>query len=130
MLNAAMVLMILAGLFGLPAVICSGACSGLGYMAEADKSSPGGQAIVDFFLYLSLAASIGSIIVGALVKKLKKALSGILCFGFALCFAFLLFQGNFFGLVSSFLLVISGIMIFVAPAEQFTGVSKVKVVTE
>ena len=61
------------------------------------------------------------------LKKLKKAMSGTACFFFALAFCALMLQGNMLGLVSALMLVISGIMIFVAPAEQFHNVTKVKV---
>jgi hypothetical protein len=127
MLNAAMVFMILAGLFGLPAVMCSGLCSGMGVATGANVQAPEGQAVMDFLMYLSIGASLGSIIMGAMVKKLKKAMSGTACFVFALAFCALMLQGNMLGLVSALMLVISGIMIFVAPAEQFHNVTKVKV---
>ena len=119
MLNAAMVLMILAGIFGLPAVLCSGLCSGIGQMTGADVEVPEGQAIMDFLMYLSIGASLGSIIVGAMVKKLKKATSGIAALIFAVCFALLLVQANMLGLLSSALLLVAAIMIFVAPSDQF-----------
>jgi hypothetical protein len=128
MLNVAMVLMILAGIFGLPAAMCSGLCSGMGNMAGADVSAPEGQAIMDFLMYLAIGASLGSIIVGAMVKKLKKAISGIAALIFAVCFALLLIQANMLGLVSSLMLLVAAIMIFVAPAEQFSNVQKVKTV--
>lgn len=127
MLNAAMVLMILAGIFGLPAVMCSGLCSGMGTMTGADVGAPEGQAIMDFLMYLSIGASLGSIIMGAMVKKLKKVVSGVACLIFAGCFALLLIQGNALGLVSSVMLLVAGIMVFVAPAEQFQNVQKVQV---
>lgn len=126
MLNAAMVLMILGGIFGLPAVMCSGLCSGVGYMTGADKSAPEGQALIDFLLYSSIAASVGSIIFGALVKKLKKVVSGSASLTFAGLFGLLLIQGNMLGMLSSLMLLAAGIMIFVAPAEQFADVTKVR----
>ncbi len=126
MLNAAMVLMILAGIMGLPAVMCSGFCSGIGHVTGADQGAPEGQAIMNALLYLSLAASLGSIIIGAMVKKIKKVTSGIACLAFAFIFALLLIQGNMFGLVSALMLIVAGIMIFVAPAEQFQNITKVK----
>ncbi len=130
MLNFAMVLMILAGVFGLPAVFCSGACSGMGHVAEEAakaQGESGSAAIFHLFFYLAIVASIGSIVMGALVKRLKKGLSGALCFIFCAIFVALLLQLNFWGLPSAFMLLISGIMIFVAPAEQFKDVTKVKV---
>lgn len=120
MLRAAMVLMILAGFFGLPSVMCSGCWSEIGRATGVAQFDKEGQALVDFLYYLSIIASIGSIITGALVARLKKLISGLLCFIFAICFALLLIQGNFFGLFSSILLIISGVMIFVAPSEQFS----------
>lgn len=127
MLNAAMVLMILAGIFGLPAVVCSGACSGMGYATGAHKAAAQGQAIIDFLYYASLAASLGSIVVGAMVKKLQKMLSGILSLVFAAIFGSLLIQGNMLGLASAVMLLIAGVMIFVAPADQFKNVTKVQI---
>ncbi len=127
MLNAAMVFMILAGLFGMPAVMCSSMCSGIGVATGADVGAPEGQAIMDFLMYLSIGASLGSIIIGAMVKKLKKAISSISCLLFSLCFAALLLQGNMLGMVSALMLVIAAIMIFVAPADQFHNVTAVKV---
>ncbi len=121
MLRAAMVFMILAGIFGLPAVMCSGCWSEIGRATGVDQIEKEGQALVDFLYSLSIIASIGSIITGALVARLKKFISGLLCFIFAICFALLLIQGNFFGLLSSLLLIISGVMIFVAPSEQFSA---------
>lgn len=127
MLNAAMVFMILAGLFGLPAVMCSSMCSGIGVATGADVGAPEGQAIMDFLMYLSIGASLGSIIIGAMVKKLKKVFSGITCLLFSLCFASLIMQGNMLGLVSSLMLLVAAIMIFVAPVDQFHNVTTVKV---
>ena len=126
MLNAAMVFMILAGLFGLPAVMCSGLCSGMGVATGANVQAPEGQAVMDFLMYLAIGASLGSIIVGAMVKKLKKATSGIAALIFAACFALLLIQANMLGLLSSVMLLVAAIMIFVAPAEQFSNIQKVK----
>jgi|LQYC01.1.fsa_nt_gi hypothetical protein len=121
MLRAAMVFMIVAGIFGLPAVMCSGCMSECGRGMGMDKLDHEGQSLIDFLYMVSLIASFGSIIMGALVTKLKKITSGSACFIFAICFAFLLVQGNFFGLFSSILLVIAGVMIFVAPSEQFVS---------
>ena len=128
MLNMAMVLMILAGIFGLPAVMCSGFCSGIGRMTGANMQAPQGQAIMDFLMYLSIGASLGSIIVGAMVKKLKKSTSGIAALIFAACFALLLIQANMLGLVSSLMLLVAAVMIFVAPEDQFIDVQKVKTI--
>ena len=127
MLNFAMVLMILAGIFGLPAVMCSGICSAMetSAIAETGRTDSG---IMQFFLYLAAGASLGSIIVGAMVKKLRKVVSGTAALIFALCFASLLFQLNVLGGLSSAMLVVAAIMIFVAPAEQFSNIQKVKTV--
>lgn len=129
MLNAAMVLMILAGLLGLPAVACSGFCSGIGHAAGAaqDPNASGGQAIMDFLLYAAGAAAIGSIVIGAMVKHVKKATAAISAFLFAGIFALLLIQLNFLGLFSSIMLVIAGVMICVAPAAQFRDQVNVRV---
>lgn len=122
MLNAAMVLMILAGIFGLPAVMCSGFCSSMGMVSGANVDAPEGQAIMNFLMYLSIAASLGSIIVGAMVKKLKKRTSGVAALIFSGCFAILLLQANMLGLVSALMLLVAAIMIFVAPSDQFKNV--------
>lgn len=126
MLNAAMVLMILAGIFGLPAAMCSGVCSGIGVATGANLQNPDGQAAMDFFMYLAMGASFGSIIMGAMVKMLKKAISGIFSLIFACSYVFLIVQGNMLGLASSVMLLIAAIMIFIAPAEQFRNVTKVQ----
>jgi hypothetical protein len=79
MLNAAMVLMILAGIFGLPAVACSTACAGLGQMAGAARNpnAAAGHAIMETLVWLAVIASIDSIIVGTLVRRLGKTVAGI-----------------------------------------------------
>ncbi len=120
MLRAAMVFMILAGIFGLPAVMCSGCWSEMGKGMGMDRTYREGQKLVEFLYYLSLFSSIGSIVIGALVTKFKKLVSGTACFIFAISFGLLLIQGNFLGLLSSLLLVIAGVMIFVAPSDQFS----------
>lgn len=128
MLNAAMVLMILAGIFGLPAAACSTACAGIGQMAGAgqDPNAAGGQAIMETLKWLAIIASIGSIIVGALVRRLGKAVSGVASLLFALLFALLLIQANAVGLPSTLMLLVAAIMIFVAPEEQFRRVTRVE----
>lgn len=129
MLNAAMVLMILAGVFGLPAVLCSATCAGLGAAAgmDSDPDAAAGQSIMEVLMVLSLVASIGSIIIGALVRRLGKMKSGVAALVFAGIFATLLIQANVLGILSSLMLIVAAIMIFVAPADQFTGIQKVKI---
>ena len=84
-------------------------------------------------LLSSVVAAVGilqdnvAVIIGAMVKKLKKAISSISCLLFSLCFVALLLQGNMLGMVSALMLVIAAIMIFVAPADQFHNVTAVKV---
>jgi len=128
MLNFAMVMMILAGIFGLPAAACSGACAGIGAAAGAssDPNAAGGQAIMEGFMWLSLLAAFGSIIVGALIKKLGKMVSGIAALLFCGIFGVLILQMNIFGILSSLMLLIAAIMIFVAPAEQYRNVQKIE----
>jgi uncharacterized membrane protein YoaK (UPF0700 family) len=123
-----MVLMILAGIFGLPAAACSTACAAMGQMAGAaqDPNAAGGQAIMETLKWLAIIASIGSIIVGALVRRLGKTVSGASALLFALLFALLLVQANLAGLPSSLLLLVAAIMIFVAPEEQFRRVTRVE----
>lgn len=129
MLNAAKVLMILAGIFGLPAALCSSACAGLGAAAGAgnDPMASDGQKIFETLMWLSYLASFGSIIVGALVKKFGKAISGISALLFGGIFVTLLIQGNLGGLVSALMLLIAAIMIFVAPGAQYRDVQKVEI---
>lgn len=128
MLNAAMVLMILAGVLGLPAAMCSAACSGMGNMAGAghDPNAAAGQRIVDILKWLSIIASIGSIIVGALVRRLGKKASGSAALAFAVIFGLLMIQANLFGIPSSIMLLVAAIMIFVAPEQQFRQVTRVE----
>lgn len=129
MLNAAMVLMILAGVVGLPAALCSATCAGFTSAAgmRSDPNAADAQTYLDVLMGLSLVASIGSIIVGALVRRLGKIPSGVAALVFASIFAFLLIQANALGLPSSLMLLLAAIMIFVAPADQFTGIKKVKI---
>jgi len=121
MLRAAMVIMILAGIFGLPAAACSTACAGIGAAAGAhnDPNAAGGQAIMETLMWLAVIASIGSIIVGALVRQFGKLVSGGAAVVFALLFIGLMLQANLLGLVPALMLIVAAIMIFVAPAEQF-----------
>jgi hypothetical protein len=128
MLNAAMVLMILAGVLGLPAAACSAACAGVGQMAGAGQNPnmAGGQAIIEALKWLSIIASLGSIIVGALVKRLGKMASAGSALVFALVFALLLIQANAAGLPSSLMLLVAAIMIFVTPEQQFRSVTRVE----
>jgi hypothetical protein len=128
MLNAAMVLMILAGILGLPAAGCSGACAGIGSATGAGQN-PGaaaGQHLMENLMYLSLIASAGSIVVGVLVKRLGKTVSGVAALVLAGMFAALLIQANLFGLPSAALLVLAAIMIFIAPRERFRDVQRVE----
>lgn len=128
MLNGAMVLMILAGVFGLPAAACSAACAGIGQMAGAaqDPGAAGGQAIMEVFSWLSIIASLGSIIVGALVKRIGKGVSGGAALLFALIFFALVLQLNMAGLPSALLLLVAAVMIFVTPEQQFRNVTRVE----
>ncbi len=121
MLSFARVLVILAGIFGLPAVGCSAACSGLGYAAGAhqDPQAREGQAIMNFILYIAIAASIGSILVGAKAPRWGRTASGILSLVFAAIFCVPLIQLNFLGLGSALMLLVGAIMFFVAPVEQY-----------
>ena len=127
MLNAAMVLMIIAGIFGLPAVACSAACAGIGSMAASqDANAASGAAILESLKTLAIIASLGSIIMGALIKKAGKIVSGVSALVFAVIFLLLLFQANFLGILPSIMLVIAAVMIFVAPEQQFRNVTRVE----
>jgi hypothetical protein len=126
MLNAAMVLMILAGIFGLPAVACSAACAALGTVSGADQSAAEGQAIMEALKTAGMIASAGSILVGALVKRLGRAVSGVAALLFALIFGALILQANVLGLVSSGMLLVAAVMIFVTPEQQFRSVTRVE----
>jgi len=130
MLSVAMVLMILAGIFGLPAAVCSSACAGLGAAAGAhkDPNAAGGQAIMESLMWLAILASIGSIIVGACVRKMGKAPAGVSALLFAGLFLLLLVQLNPFGVPSALMLIVAAVMIFVAPRPDYTGISKVEIV--
>ena len=124
MLNFAMVMMILAGILGLPATACSGACAGMGAATGVhnNPNAAGGQAIMEGLMWLAVIASIGSIIVGALIKKLGKVVSGIAALLFSGIFVLLLVQMNIFGILSSLMLLIAAVTIFVAPQDQFRKV--------
>ena len=124
MLNFARVLMILAGVFGLPAVACSGACSAVLHDTQA---SSGGKTFYDVLLLASLVASVGAIFVGAKAATFGKAKAGLSCLLFAAVYLSLLLQLNMLGLGSAFLLLLAAIMVFVSPDEQFRGVVKVEV---
>lgn len=131
MLNAAMVLMILAGIFGFPAVMCSAVCAGASAdLAEAAGEKNPAQGALNLLAWGSIVASAGSIVVGVKVKRLRRATSVISCFLFAGLFALLLLQLNWLGLGSAILLVIAGVMIAVAPANQFRDVIRVETVAQ
>lgn len=125
MLNFAIVIMIVAGLFGLPAAVCSGVCAGVTSAAPVDPQYGTGASVVkgytQTFMWISVIASFGSIIAGALTKKLGKVVSGTCALIFSALFASLLLQMNAFGMLSSIMLLIAGVMIFVAPTDQFSG---------
>lgn len=132
MLNVAMVLMILAGICGLPAAACSTACAGLMAGVASDPHTKSGDAagLVAFggvFMGLAVIASIGSIVTGALVRKIGKIPAGITALVLALIFAALLLQANPLGIPSALMLVVAAIMIFVAPRPEYTGISKVEI---
>lgn len=124
MLNAAMVFMILAGILGLPAVACSGFVSAVGTDQAVGKEV---STMYGWLLNLSLLASFGSIAAGLMVRRLGRTKACIASFGFAAIFALLLLQMNFFGLFSSAMLVVAGVMILVAPEEQFRRVTRIEV---
>lgn len=129
MLKVAMVLTILAGIFGLPAALCSTACAGFGAAAGAhkDPNAAGGQVLMEGLMWLAVVASVGSIIVGALVPKIGKIPAGILTLLFAGLFLLLLIQLNPFGVPSALMLLIAAVMIFVAPRPEYTGIAKVEI---
>jgi hypothetical protein len=120
--------MILAGVLGLPAVACSTACASLGQMAGAarDPNAAAGQTIMETLMWLAGIASLGSIIIGALVRRLGKQVSGAAALIFGAIFAALVIQANFFGLFSALMLLVAAIMIYVAPEEQFRSVTRVE----
>lgn len=139
MLNFAMVLMILAGIFGLPAAacstVCAGACAGMATVAANDPnardSDKGGAAALaaygGVFMALAAIASIGSIVIGALVRKIGKVPAAISALAFALLFVLQLLMANPLGIPSAIMLLVAAVMIFVAPQPEYTGVSKVEV---
>jgi hypothetical protein len=120
--------MILAGIFGLPAAACSGACAGMGSAmgAHNDPSAAGGQQIMETLMWLAIIASIGSIIIGALIKRVGKAVGGVSALLFCGMFSALLLQANLIAIVPAGMLLVAAIMILVAPAEQFRNVVRVE----
>ena len=119
MINAARVLAILAGCLGMPAVACSGCWSELG---DAYARDTGDQSIASLYSLLetaALLASLGAIAVGSGLRRFGKTTSGAALLAFSGIFAFLVVQMNFFGLVSSLMLLVAAVMVFVAPAEEF-----------
>jgi hypothetical protein len=122
MLNAAMVMMILAGLFGLPAVLCSAVWAGIAASDGSGEPAP----LMSAMLTVSLVASVGSIVVGALVKRLGKVKSGVAAIVLALMFGSLVLGLNPLGWLSGTLLFIAAVMIFVAPQEQFRNTVRVE----
>jgi hypothetical protein len=127
MLNAAMVFMILGGILGLPAVLCSAACTGFtGAATKGMADAQAGQTVMEVITALGWIACAGSIILGALVKQAGKIVSGVGALCFAIFFAILLVQGNPLGILSTLLLLVAAIMIFVAPENQFRGVVRVE----
>jgi len=122
MLNAAMVLMILAGLFGLPAVLCSAAWLGVASSDGSGQPAP----LLSTMLTISMLASIGSIVVGSLVKRLGKIKSGVSAIVLAVMFGALVLGMNPLGWLSGTLLFIAAVMIFVAPQEQFRNTIRVE----
>ncbi|MBZ5621001.1 MAG: hypothetical protein LAQ69_20080 [Acidobacteriia bacterium] len=128
MLNGAMVLMILAGIFGLPAAACSSACAGLGHSlgAQNDPNAAAGQAIMETLKWLAILASFGSIIVGALVKRVGKTVGGVASLLFCGMFAALLIQANLMAILPALMLLVAAIMIWVAPEEQFRNIVRVE----
>ncbi len=123
MLNAAMVLMILAGLFGLPAVLCSAAWLGVASTDGSGEPAP----LLEAMFTVSLIASLGSIIVGALVKRLGKFKSMVAAIVFGIMFGLLVLGMNPLGWLPGTLLFIAAVMIFVAPEEQFRNTVRVEV---
>jgi hypothetical protein len=127
MLNAAMVLIIIAGIFRLPAAACSAACAGIGsFTASQNSDAAAGAAILAGLKTLAIIASLGSILAGALIKQFGKIVSGIAALLFALVFALLIIQANLLGIIPSIILLIAAVMIFVAPEQQFRNVTRVE----
>ena len=124
MLSAARVLMILAGILGLPSVACSAVCSSV---LNASQAEQGGKDAYTILLYVSALASVGAVVVGATARRLGKVKSGVLCLVFACCYAGLVLQLNVLGVTSAVLLLIAAVMTFVASEQQFRDVMKVEV---
>ena len=127
MLSFARVLMILAGVFGLPALACSAFCSTVETAVRLDQPQEDLPPLMTALFWVAFVASIGSIAVGAKAHRLGKTRSGLLCLLFAAVYTSLLLQANFLGLVSAGMLLVAAIMTFVAPDEQFRGVVKAEV---
>jgi hypothetical protein len=130
-LAAARVLMIMAGCLGLPAVLCGFLISGMvGYVAQNDLNAASESDVVFMCVLvpLSLIASIGSIVVGALLERVGKVAGGIVALVFSIVFAGLLLQMNLCGIVPSLMLLLAAILVFVASSDKRTGAQRVEMV--
>ncbi len=94
--------------------------------AQNDPSAAGGQQIMETLMWLAIIASIGSIIIGALIKRVGKAVGGVSALLFCGMFSALLIQANLIAIVPAGMLLVAAIMILVAPAEQFRNVVRVE----
>jgi hypothetical protein len=123
MLNAAMAMMIVAGLFGLPAILCSAAWVGVSATDGSGDPSP----LMETMLSVSVIASIGSIVVGELVKRLGRLISGVAALIPGSMFGLLVLGLNPLGWLPGTLRFIAAVMIFVAREEQFRNTVRVEV---
>ena len=124
MVRTAKVFMILAGLIGLPAAACSSTREEIENVSAND--APASQAITRSLKWLTMIASIGSLLVGSLARPLGRVPSGVAALLFAGTFLAMLIQGNALGLAPSILLLIAAVLIFVAPKQQFWGVTRIE----
>jgi hypothetical protein len=102
--------MILAGVFGLPAVVCSSALVSLGHASGTDVRAPEGQTIMQILWWFALIASIGSVYIGVRAPRIRRATIVVSCLVFAGMFGLLVLQLNFLGNLPALLLLVGGIM--------------------
>jgi hypothetical protein len=98
-------------------------------MGSQLSSGPNDAAAVSFFetlKWLVIIAALGSIIVGAIVKRVGKKIAGVSALLFACIFATQMFYFTPIAILPALMLLIAGVMIFVAPAEQFRNVVRVE----
>ena len=113
MINAARVMMILAGLFALPAVGC-GSCM---YEVSRETGDTGSTQFYGLLTNLAALAAAASIAAGAFARNFRRVLTCTICLGSTIIFGLMWYLP--FGLVSSLLSLVAGVIVFVAPSSKF-----------